>query len=142
VFENDLSNVRLGEKAEIRLNAYPEKVFTGVVGNIGAVLDPNLRSAKVRVEVKNGGLMRPGMFVSAVFRGKTEEARTSVPATAVLHLHDRDWVYLPAGAKTFRRVEVTSGEMLAGGMQEVAGGLNAGQKVVANALEFQNMAEQ
>lgn len=142
VFENDLSNVRLGEKAEIRLNAYPEKVFTGVVGNIGAVLDPNLRSAKVRVEVKNGGLMRPGMFVSAVFRGKTEEARTSVPATAVLHLHDRDWVYLPAGAKTFRRVEVTSGEILAGGMQEVAGGLNAGQKVVANALEFQNMAEQ
>jgi cobalt-zinc-cadmium efflux system membrane fusion protein len=142
VFENDLSNVRLGEKAEIRLNAYSEKVFTGVVGNIGAVLDPNVRSAKVRVEVKNGGLMRPGMFVSAVFRGKTEEARTSVPATAVLHLHDRDWVYLPAGAKTFRRVEVTSGEMLAGGMQEVAGGLNAGQKVVANALEFQNMAEQ
>src|SRR5262249_49745655 len=40
VLENDLSDVRLGEKAEIRLNAYPDRVLNGVIGNIGAVLDP------------------------------------------------------------------------------------------------------
>jgi cobalt-zinc-cadmium efflux system membrane fusion protein len=142
VFENDLSDVHLGEKSEIRLNAYPDKVFTGVISNVGPVLDPNIRSAKVRVEVRNPGIMRPGMFVSATFRGKTREAHASVPATAILHLHDADWVYVPVAGKKFRRVQVTGGDMLAGGLQEVLKGLNAGQKVVANALEFQNTAEQ
>ena len=142
VFENDLSAVHLGEKAEIRLNAYPDKEISGMVGNIGAVLDPSLRAAKVRVEVRNNGLMRPGMFVTAIFRGKTEEARTTVPATAILHLHDRDWVYVPLGDKKFRRTEVTGAAMLPGGWQELTSGLKAGDKVVANALEFQNSVEQ
>ncbi len=49
VFENDLGNVHLGEKAEIRLNAYPDQVFTGTISNIGPILDPNIRTAKVRI---------------------------------------------------------------------------------------------
>ena len=52
VYENDLSNVHIGEKADIVLKAYPDKVFTGVISNIGPVLDPNLRTAKVRIEVQ------------------------------------------------------------------------------------------
>ena len=142
VYENDLNNVRLGQKAEIHLNAYPDKVFTGVISNIGPVLDPNIRTAKVRVEVRNPGLMRPGMFVTATFRGNKKESHAAVPATAVLHLHDRDWVYVPLEGKKFRRVPVTGGEMLPGGMQEIPNGVSAGQKVVANALEFQNTVEQ
>ena len=142
VFENDLSNVQLGEKAEIRLNAYPDKVFSGSISNIGSVLDPTQRTAKVRLEVRNPGLMRPGMFVTAIFRGKTDEPHVVVPANAILHLHDQDWVYLPLEAKKFRRVKVIAGEMLPGGMQEIVTGANAGQKLVANALEFQNTVEQ
>lgn len=142
VLENDLSNVRLGEKAEIRLNAYPDRVLTGVIGNIGAVLDPNLRTAKVRVEVNNPGLLRPGMFVTATFFGKAREKRVQVPAAAILHLHDQDWVYLPIGEKKFRRVAVSGGEMLANGMQEIRSGLQAGQQVVGNALEFQTSVEE
>jgi cobalt-zinc-cadmium efflux system membrane fusion protein len=142
VYENDLSNVHLGQKAEIRLNAYPDKALTGVIGNIGPVLDPNLRTAKVRLEVRNPGLMRVGMFVSATFHGQRKQTFASVPATAILHLHDRDWVYIPAQDKKFRRVEVVGGEMLPGNMQEVLSGITAGQQVVTNALEFQNTAEQ
>ena len=142
VYENDLSNVHLGEKAEIRLNAYPDKIFSGVISNIGPVLDPNQRTAKVRTEVRNPGLMRPGMFVTATFRGKAKETRSVLPATAILHLHDQDWVYVPLEGKKFRRVQVTGGEMLPGGMQELIKGVNVGQKVVANALEFQNSVEQ
>lgn len=141
VFENDLRDVHLGEKSEIRLNAYPDEVFTGVISNVGPVLDPNIRSAKVRVEVRNPGIMRPGMFVSATFRGKGQESHASVPATAILHLHDADWVYVPVEGKKFRRVQVAGGDMLPGGLQEVTKGIAAGQKVVANALEFQNTAE-
>lgn len=142
VYENDLADVRVGEHAEIRLNAYPDKPLTGVIGNIGAVLDPNLRTAKVRVEVRNNGLLRPGMFVTATFQSKKQEERVTVPATAVLHLHDQDWVYVPVDAKRFRRVPVTGGDMLPGGIQEIRQGIGAGQKVIANALEFQNTAEQ
>jgi cobalt-zinc-cadmium efflux system membrane fusion protein len=82
------------------------------------------------------------MFVTAIFRGKTDEPHVVVPAAAILHLHDQDWVYLPLDGKKFRRVKVIAGEMLPGGMQEIVTGANAGQKLVANALEFQNAVEQ
>jgi cobalt-zinc-cadmium efflux system membrane fusion protein len=142
VYENDLANVHLGEKADIRLNAYSDKVFTGIISNIGPILDPNIRTAKVRIEVRNPGVMRPGMFVTAIFHGQKKEAHAAVPATAILHLHDRDWVYVPVKGNQFRRVEVVGGEMLPGGMQEVMSGIAPGQQVVGNALEFQNTVEQ
>ena len=142
VYENDLANVRLGDKADIRLNAYPNQVFTGTVSNIGPILDPNIRTAKVRVEVPNPGLMRPGMFVTATFHGREKEKRAAVPSTAILHLHDQDWVYVPQQNKEFRRVAVVGGNMLPNGMQEVISGISPGQQVVANALAFQNSVEQ
>jgi cobalt-zinc-cadmium efflux system membrane fusion protein len=59
-----------------------------------------------------------------------------------LHLHDRDWVYVPTADKKFRRVEVTSGNMLPGNMQEVISGIQPGTQVIQNALVFQNTVEQ
>ncbi|HWC98344.1 MAG TPA: efflux RND transporter periplasmic adaptor subunit [Candidatus Sulfopaludibacter sp.] len=141
VYENNLAQVRMGEPAEIRLNAYPDRVFRGVVDNIGPILDPNLRTAKVRLQVRNPGMMRMGMFVTATFHGQNKETRTLVPATAVLHLHDRDWVYVPNGGNSFRRVSVTGGAMVAPDLQEVTG-IEPGERVVAKALVLQNTAEQ
>jgi membrane fusion protein, heavy metal efflux system len=142
VYENELSVVRVGDQADIRLNAYPDRVFIGAVSNIGSILDPNLRAAKVRIEVRNPGLMRPGMFATATFHGQKEQKFAAVPATAVLHIHDRDWVYVPAGSDKFRRVEVKAGEMLPSEMQTILSGFPPGQQVVVNALEFQNAVEQ
>src|SRR5882762_6131895 len=142
VYENDLANVHVGETAEIRLNAYPDKVFNGRISNVGLVLDPTLRTAKVRVEVRNPGIMRVGMFVTATFHGQKKETRAAVPAAAILHLHDRDWVYVPAGDKKFRRVEVVAGQILPGNMQEVISGIKPGSQVIQNALVFQNTVEQ
>jgi cobalt-zinc-cadmium efflux system membrane fusion protein len=143
VYENDLANVHIGERAEIRLNAYPDKTLTGKISNIGPILDPTIRTAKVRVEVANPELlMRVGMFVSATFRGQKKEKRAAVPADAILHLHDRDWVYVPAGEKKFRRVEVKAGVSLPDKMQEIRTGIEPGQQVVTNALVLQNTAEQ
>ncbi len=142
VYENDLADVQLGDKADIRLNAFPNQIFTGTVSNIGPILDPNLRTAKVRVEVANPGMMRPGMFVTATFHGREKEKRVAVPSAAIVHLHDRDWVYVPQEKGKFRRVEVVAGNMLPSGMQEVVSGIASGQQVVANALAFQNSVEQ
>jgi cobalt-zinc-cadmium efflux system membrane fusion protein len=143
VYENDLANVHIGESAEIRLVAYPDKLLTGRINNIGPILDPSIRAAKVRVEVANpGGLMRVGMFVNATFRGQKKQIFAAVPASAILHLHDRDWVYVPAGDKKFRRVEVKAGATLPNKMQLVLSGIPPGQAVVGSALVLQNTAEQ
>jgi cobalt-zinc-cadmium efflux system membrane fusion protein len=142
VYENDLPFVHLDEYADIHLNAYPNLTLKGRIGNIGPSLDPNIRTAKVRLEVSNPGVLRLGMFVTATFHGLNKEVRTTVPANAVLHLHDRDWVYVPAEGGGFRRVEVVGGKMLPGNLQEIISGLRAGQQVVANALVLENTVEQ
>jgi cobalt-zinc-cadmium efflux system membrane fusion protein len=142
VFENDLAIVHVGEKADVRLNAYPDKIFSGVISNVGPILDPNIRTSKVRIELSNPGIMRLGMFVTATFHGQKRITTAAVPASAVLHLHDRDWVYVPTKDKKFRRVEVKGGEMLPGGLQEITSGIVPGDTVVSNALELQNTVEQ
>jgi len=142
VYENDLDAVNVGEYADIRLNAYPNRVFKGRIDNILPVLDPNIRTAKVRVEVANPGIMKVGMFVTATFFGKQAETRAAVPASAILHLHDREWVYTPIGAGHFKRLEVVTGSMLPGNMQEIVSGIKPGDRVVSNALVLQNTLEQ
>jgi membrane fusion protein, heavy metal efflux system len=138
VYENDMANVRIGESADIKLNAFPDKMIKGKVSNVGAILDPNIRTAKVRLEVPNpGDFMRPGMFATATFYSLDKKTYTSVPSSAILHLHDRDWVFIPTQGK-FRRTQVTSGAQLPNGMQEILTGLQPGQQVVTNAATIQN----
>jgi cobalt-zinc-cadmium efflux system membrane fusion protein len=142
VYENDLSFVRVGEYADVHLNAYPNMALKGRVQNILPTLDPSIRTAKVRLEVDNPGLLRFGMFVTATFHGLQKEIHAMVPAAAILHLHDRDWVYAPLDGGRFRRLEVVGGAMLADNMQEVTSGLSPGQQVVKNALVLQATVEE
>lgn len=141
VYENDLPVVRLGDRADVQLNAYPDRTFHGRINNIGKILDPNLRTTKVRIELANPGMMRAGMFVSATFYGLQGRAYATVPSGAVLHLHDRDWVFVPAGNGVFRRTEVTAGKVV-DALQEISSGIAPGQKVVNNALALNAEREQ
>ena len=141
VYENDFPFVRLGEYADVRLSAYPDKVFKSRISNIGPILDPSIRTAKVRLEMRNPRFMRIGMFVTATFHGQQQETHAVIPKSAILHLHDRDWVYVPTDGSKFRLVEVVGGKMLPGNMQEVTG-IQPGQQVVANALVLQFTTEQ
>jgi cobalt-zinc-cadmium efflux system membrane fusion protein len=141
VYENNIPNISLGQMAQIRLNAYPDRVLTGRVSDIGPVLDPSLRTAKVRIEIPNPGILKLGMFVTATFEGRTKEPHAVVPAPAILHLHDRDWVFVPADSKQFKRVEVHPGNMLQGGKQEILSGIAPGQRVVSNVLQLEATLE-
>lgn len=142
VWENNMSQVRIGEYADVHLAAYPDRVLKARISNILPIIDPNIRTAKVRLEVDNPGLMRIGMFVTATFRGETMEKHATVPSTAILHLHDREWVYTPLGNGRFRRLEVVAGNTLPGNVEEVVSGLKPGDQVVERALMFQNTVEQ
>jgi membrane fusion protein, heavy metal efflux system len=141
VFENDLKHVQLGQFADVRLNAYPDRVLRAKISNIGPILDPTIRTAKVRLEVENAGLMRFGMFATATFHGTEKQVSAIVPSTAILHLHDRDWVYMPGGGKSFKRAEVFGGITLPDSMQVVSG-IKPGDQVVRNALVLENSVEQ
>jgi cobalt-zinc-cadmium efflux system membrane fusion protein len=142
VYENDIPRITLGQTAQLHLTAYPDKVLTGRVSDIGPVLDPNIRTAKVRIEIPNpGNILKLGMFVTATFESKTKEKHAVVSADAVLHLHDRDWVFVPSGDKQFKRVEVRAGRILPGNKQELLSGINPGQPVVSNVLQLEATLE-
>ena len=142
VFENDIQKLALGQEAHIKLNAYPDRTITGRVSDIGPILDPTLRTAKVRIQVPNPGFLKLGMFATATFTSNTKQTRAVVPADAVLHLHDRDWVYLPAGGNQFKRTEVHAGKMLDGNRQEILDGIQPGQQVVNDALLLETAGTQ
>lgn len=137
VYENDLAEVHLGDLSEIRLNAYPDRVFQGTIVDISRVLDPNTRSAKVRIVLPNrDGSMRPAMFAVATFRSRKPVPRMVVPSTAVMRLQDKDWVFRKEAANRFRRVEVHTVGMTPDGMQEITDEVKVGEQVVAQALDF------
>jgi cobalt-zinc-cadmium efflux system membrane fusion protein len=141
VYENDIHKLAIGQEARITVSAYPEKPLTGRISEIDAMLDPAIRTAKVRVEVANPGTLKLGMFVDATFSSKQAKPHAVVPASAILHLHDREWVFVPAGGGHFRRVEIHGGSMLDGGRQEVLAGIQPGQEVVTNVLQLEATLE-
>jgi membrane fusion protein, heavy metal efflux system len=138
VYENDLSRVHLNETADIRLNAYPGRVFQGRISDIGAILDPSVRTAKARIDVENPGVIRLGMFARATLHEPQKQESVFLPASAILHLHDRDWVFVPQhSAAMFHRVEVQAGETVSG-QQVVLSGIKPGEQVVRDALMLQS----
>lgn len=143
VYENNLAEVHMGDTAEVTLNAYPDQPLAGHVSNISQVLDPATRAAKLRVDLDNHRrLMRPGMFATVKFVSRRLRERAVVPASAILRLHDRDWVFRPAGGNRFRRTEVHAGPASEAGLEEILSGLAPGDEVVADALEFSGAVEE
>ncbi len=140
VYENDIPKLALGQEAKIKLTAYPDRPLTGRISDIGPVLDPSIRTAKVRVEVANPGILKLGMFVTATFQSRKKENYALVPAASVLHLHDRDWVFEAAGDNKFKRVGVKAGQMV-GDKQVILDGVSGGDKVVSDVLALETTLE-
>jgi len=142
-YQDMLPRIHVGDIANITLAGYARDRFPGKVINIGQVLDPTTRAAKVRIDLANSdGIMRVGMYVNAVFHSAQLIDRPVVPTTAVVTLHDANWVFVPLGNEQFRRARVELGPEMPGGYQQVIKGLQQGQKVVANALQFANATEE
>lgn len=143
VYENELSRTRVGEAARIRLSAYPDRSFSGRIGNISQVLDPVTRTAKLRIEIENrSGIMKPGMFAVAELESSAPNAHVVVPTSAVVQLQNGTWVFVKAGTNTFRRVAVKTGGEAKPGTQIVMDGITSGQTVVRNALAMVQAADQ
>ena len=134
VFERDLGQVRIGQSANIKVDAYPEKVFAGKVTFIYPTVTPESRTAKVRIELANPqALLKPSMYARAEFasaRGKGQIL--TVPDSAVLDTGTRQMVLVERGEGRFEPRPVKLGAH-GDGYIEVLEGVKAGEKVVVSA---------
>lgn len=133
VFEQDVPTVRLGQRAAAELEALPGREFPGRVTYVYPTLNPETRTARVRVELVNTGFrLKPGMYATLRLTGAGRGAVLSVPRTAVLATGERTLVFLKRsdGMLEPRLVElgVATAERI-----EILRGLAAGDTVVASA---------
>lgn len=132
VYERDIAQVKVGQKVEAKVTAYRDKVFGGVVQNIGAVVDPKTRAVAVRVVLPNPtGELKPGMFASVELEGTSGEARDHivVPEAAVQRDGDKAIVFVPRSEGLYARRVVRTGRTN-DGWTEIEAGLNDGEVVV------------
>ncbi|MDO8047995.1 efflux RND transporter periplasmic adaptor subunit [Janthinobacterium sp. SUN211] len=129
VAERDLAQVAVGQTTSITVDAWPGKAFEGKVAYVGAVLDPETRTVKVRVAIDNrSGAFKPGMFAHAGFAGASRRALL-VPASALLQSGPSTRVMVERSALVFspRAVEVGASH---GDQVEIVSGLKAGERIV------------
>ncbi|MGK5062532.1 efflux RND transporter periplasmic adaptor subunit [Janthinobacterium sp. LB3P112] len=129
VAEKDLAQVAVGQTARIAVDAWPGKSFDGKVAYVGAVLDPETRTVKVRVAIDNrAGTFKPGMFAHAGFAGAPRRALL-VPASAVLQSGPSTRVMVERSPLVFtpRTVEVGASHA---DQVEIVSGLRAGERIV------------
>ena len=132
VSEQDLALVRVGQHATATTVAYPGRTFSGTVTFISPVLQPETRTAQVRIELSNrDGLLKPAMFGSVDLPAGRTEACLTVPESAILDTGTRQLVLVDRGGGAFESREIRVGAR-GDGYAEVLAGLAAGDPVVVN----------
>lgn len=133
VFEQDIGLVKTGAKARIRINAYPDKEFTGTVTYVYPTLKPETRTVPVRVELVNPGLLlKPAMFAQVELAVGAKTKVVTVPLSAVIDSGTRQMVLLSLGEGRFEPREVKLGSR-SDSHVEVLEGVKAGDSVVSSA---------
>ena len=135
-------SVHLGQEAQIKLNAYPGKT----AHRPRQRHRPGARSHHPhRQSAHRGGQSRHSEAGHVCDRDAADPhqraARRRFRPSAILHLHDRDWVFVPAGGNQFKRVDVQVGDVLPGDRQEILSGIAPGQQVVKAVLDLEATVE-
>lgn len=142
VRETDAPLVRVGQPVEVRVLAYPGRVFRAKITWVAPAIDAATRRLPVRAEIDNrDGALKPMMFATFGIITGADSAGPAVPKSAVVYEGDkaRVWVALDDGSVAARPIEVAR---TSNGMVEVASGLAAGEKVVASGTLFIDRASQ
>ena len=134
VFERDLHRIAVGQKADVTTAAYPDDRFRAEVARIGAVVDPQTRTAKLRFAVANPKLrLKPGMFTTAALQVTADEPAVTVPAKAVFVEGGRSYAYVQTGAAEFSRREIVTAPSDANRVR-IARGIVAGERIVTDGV--------
>ena len=133
VFEQDLGLVHLGQSVKIRVDAYPDKTFTGKATFIYPTVTMETRTAKVRIELPNpAGQLKPSMYARVELASGHGRKILAVPDSAVLDTGTRQLVLIRRGEGAFEPRVVKTG-MRADGYIEILDGVRIGEEVVVSA---------
>ena len=133
LYETDLRNVRVGLRARLVADAYPDLSFDARVGLISSVVDTVSRTVKVRLEIPNPQhVLKPGMFARAGVALDAMPNAVGIPHAAVQSVEGRDVVFVPVGGQRFRAHPVRLGPPRAGGWVQVLEGLAIGDTIVVS----------
>jgi membrane fusion protein, heavy metal efflux system len=132
VAEQDLGAVQVGDTAQVRVSAFPERVFGGRVTYISDQLETTTGTAKVRCEVANpDGALRVNMFATATIMSPQGGDAILVPSSAVQDVNGQSVVFMPTGHGQFAWRTVHTG-LVANGQTQITNGLAANTPVVAD----------
>lgn len=133
VIETDAPAYKLGQEVEVRVPAYPGRVFKGRVTNLGSTIDPTTRRQLVRSEIADPDhLLRSGMYASFVIRLENPVQSTAVPANCVVREGDGTMtVWVTKDGRRFLRRAVKVG-LQQDGWTQILEGLEAGETVVTD----------
>jgi len=130
VYEKDISSIRQGQAIKILANAYPDTTFNGRLTNLGDMLDPQTRTAKVRCEVANPkGLLKLEMMATIQVPTGARRRALMVPASAAQQVENETVVFVKIEGTKFEKRKVEIGAN-SDGWVEVRSGLKEGEKVV------------
>ena len=131
IYENEVSNIHIGQQVEIRSHSFPDKPSTGRIAFVYPFLDPKTRTVKARVELANPGMrLKPEMFVNAIIRVPLSPSLV-VPSTAVMNTGKRQVVWVESSPGMFESRTVQLGQQ-SGEKVQILSGLHAGDKVAVS----------
>ena len=131
VYEADIPLVRLGQPVEVRVNAFPNEVFTARVAYIGAALVPTTHRIAVRSVIENHHQkLKPDMFASFHITTNSQTTTLAVPTTAIVLDGEKTTVWVADKQNQFIRREVTTG-LEQNGYRQILSGLQPGDRVVS-----------
>ena len=138
VIEKDIPLVKVGQRAGVRVDTYPDEIFFGRVANTATVIDPRTRTVKVEVEVNNPNhLLKPGMFASVNVTVSERVDAVILPVDAIVRREDLEQVFIVQDDKALLRTVETG--ITEGDSVEIVEGVEAGQIVVV--VGNRNLAE-
>jgi len=133
VFEQDIALVRTGAEAKVKINAYPGKVFVGVITYVYPTLNPATRTVPVRLEIANPhGLLKPAMFAQVEIQVSGKGEVLTVPSSAVIDSGTRQIVLVQLAEGRFEPREIRLGSR-SDNYVEVLEGVAEGEQVVVAA---------
>jgi len=136
VFEKDLERVRAGAAAEVELNAFPQRHFSGSIEYVGRQIDPIARTVTARVRLRNpDGALRLGLFGTAHVSSGSEQSEPVlvIARNAVTEISGKPVVFVRQPDGDFELHEVNLGESSLGRVR-VLSGLREGEAVVVDGV--------
>ncbi len=130
IYEKDLSQVKIGQRVNVKVASLPNRIFSGRITVIGSVVEGETRVVPVKAELDNSdGLLKPGMFAELeVLTDLSPNAVLVIPSSAVVDANGKKIVYVQNG-DNYQSADVTLGQT-SGDLVEIKSGLFDGDLVV------------